>query len=193
MENGDVRFNKLVKILVILGDMVICGLLFYLFTWWEETKRGQNYLEASFGQVIIVLLLVYMISAVSGKVVLHRRKVFDYQIVIQVLRNVFYFSVFSMLLLAVGNFMHVFNMFYVAFVSASFLCITLYRLTCRWFIKYYRTRRRNLNRVVLVGSTTNNIELYHELSDDPTMGYHVDGYFDWKENEAFTELCPYLT
>lgn len=192
MENGDVRFNRLVKTLVIIGDMVICGVLFYLFTLWEEGNRRSTYLETSFDQVLIVLLLMYMVCAVSGKVVLHRRKVFDYQIVIQALRNVCYFSILSVVLLSTGKFMHVFNLFYVAFLAACFICISIYRLTCRWCIKCYRTRDRNLHHAVLVGSTTNNIELYHELADDPAMGYHVDGYFDWEENAELSAFCTYL-
>lgn len=46
--------------------------------------------------------------------------------------------------------------------------------------------------VVLVGSTDNNLEIYHEMSGSEDTGYSVVGYFDGQANPAFPVECPYL-
>ncbi len=43
-----------------------------------------------------------------------------------------------------------------------------------------------------MGSTENMTELYHEMTNDPTSGYRVIGYFDSVPNENFPASCPYL-
>lgn len=54
-------------------------------------------------------------------------------------------------------------------------------------------QQKNIHYVVLVGSTPNNIELYHELTDDPASGYGVVGYFDDEPNPNMdNEHCTYL-
>lgn len=44
----------------------------------------------------------------------------------------------------------------------------------------------------LVGSTDNNLEIYHEMTDMEGTGYSVVGYFDEIPNPAFPKECPYL-
>ena len=34
--------------------------------------------------------------------------------------------------------------------------------------------------------------MYHELSDDPSTGYKVNGYFDDKPNPEMPSQCCYL-
>lgn len=46
--------------------------------------------------------------------------------------------------------------------------------------------------MVLVGATTSNLELYHEMMDDSSTGYRVCGYFDFEPNAAYPDKCPYL-
>ena len=70
--------------------------------------------------------------------------------------------------------------------------ISCFRLTVRYIIKQYWRRLRHHNGVVFVGSTENNMTLYHEMVDDPSIGYWVCGYFDNTPNNDFPKDCPYL-
>lgn len=56
----------------------------------------------------------------------------------------------------------------------------------------YRSKGGNVRYVVLVGSADNNLELYHELTDQDWTGYRVNGYFDYQPNPNFPKECPYL-
>lgn len=79
-----------------------------------------------------------------------------------------------------------------AYISTLFLLLSLFRLTFRDILKRFRSQGKNIRYVVLVGSTSNNIEMYHELSDDPSTGYKVNGYFDDKPNPEMPSQCCYL-
>lgn len=88
--------------------------------------------------------------------------------------------------------MNVFSWFFAGYILTLFICIITYRLIFRSIIKLVRLKGKNLDHVVLVGSTENNRELYHELTDDPSTGHRVYGYFDFEPNPEFSKECPYL-
>ena len=106
--------------------------------------------------------------------------------------NVFYFSILTGTVLSVGKFMNICSLFFPAYISTLFLLLSLFRLTFRDILKRFRSQGKNIRYVVLVGSTSNNIEMYHELSDDPSTGYKVNGYFDDKPNPEMPSQCCYL-
>lgn len=88
--------------------------------------------------------------------------------------------------------MNICSLFFPAYISTLFLLLSLFRLTFRDILKRFRSQEKNIRYVVLVGSTSNNIEMYHELSDDPSTGYKVNGYFDDKPNPEMPSQCCYL-
>lgn len=73
-----------------------------------------------------------------------------------------------------------------------FLCLVSFRFTLRLLIRLYRMSKKHTRFVVLVGSTDNNLEIYHEMSGSEDTGYSVVGYFDGQANPAFPVECPYL-
>lgn len=192
MENYSARYNSLIKACVLVGELCICSGLFYLFYLWAQLLGKHPELAASLPQVLIIIILCYLVCSVHGGTVLHLRKVYPYQIVMRVFRNVFYFSILTGTLLSVGKFMNIYTLFFPAYISALFLVLSIFRLIFRNVIKHLRTRGKNLRYVVLVGSTSNNIELYHELTDDPSTGSKVEGYFDDEPNPQMPQQCNYL-
>ena len=192
MENYSARYNSLIKACVLVGELCICSGLFYLFYLWAQLLGKHPELAASLPQVLIIIILCYLVCSVHGGIVLHLRKVYPYQIVMRVFRNVFYFSILTGTLLSVGKFMNIYTLFFPAYISALFLVLSIFRLIFRNVIKHLRTRGKNLRYIVLVGSTSNNIELYHELTDDPSTGSKVEGYFDDEPNPQMPQQCNYL-
>ena len=65
------------------------------------------------------------------------------------------------------------GVFYIVLI----IVIISYRLTFRSILELYRKSGENVRKVVLVGSHENMQELYHSMTDDPTSGYRVLGYF----------------
>lgn len=190
--NNTVRNNSIIKLCVLLGELCIsCG-LFYIFYLGAIYQGKYTGLTATLPQVLIIIFLCYLVCCLQGGIVLHLRKIYPYQIIMRVFRNVFYFSILSGTLLSVGKFMNIYSLFFPIYILTLFILLSIFRLVFRSILKGLRSKGKNLRYVVLVGSTSNNIEMYYELSDDPSTGYRVNGYFDDEPNPEMPSQCPYL-
>ncbi len=177
---------------MLIGDLGICNVLFYALFRWSVYLHKEVSLYMPLSQLLILISLCYLLCCVRGGVILYYPRVQMFQIVLRVFRNVFYFFLLSAVLFTVGWCMDVFSLFYIAYISALFLGISMYRILFRIGVVCYRKNKKNIRHVVLVGSTFNHVELYHELTDDLATGYHVAGYFDDRPNPEMPEKCAYL-
>lgn len=194
MKNYSDAYNKLINLIVILGDMLICGLTFLGLAKLTgmDVKPGHFTLAENNLQTMLILMLCYGICAAQTGVVLYRRKAYAYEVVTRVVKNVVYFGLLSGIILIAGQFIHTWRPMYLLYLLTILVLITAYRLVLRFAIKQYRTRGGNLRFVVLVGSGSNMRELFHELTDQSWAGYRVLGYFDFTKNPEFSKECPYL-
>ncbi|WP_448779479.1 undecaprenyl-phosphate glucose phosphotransferase [Bacteroides congonensis] len=192
MKDSEYVYSKLMKTVILLGDILICNTTFYVFYLWVGKHLGHFEVVFPLTQVLIVLTLCYIVCVYRGGVILHFRKVYYYQIVMCVLRNIFKFSIVLGGVFIIGNYIDVFSKFYFAYISIVFILICIYRISIRCILKLYREKRKQADYVVMVGSTINNVELYHEMTDDATSGFRVCGYFDDIPNNNFSESCCYL-
>lgn len=93
--NNTVRNNSIIKLCVLLGELCIsCG-LFYIFYLGAIYQGKYTELTATLPQVLIIIFLCYLVCCLQGGIVLHLRKIYPYQIIMRVFRNVFYFSILS--------------------------------------------------------------------------------------------------
>ena len=157
-------YSKLIKTTVIIGDTLLCGVIFELFCFFLAGTHWEKILSAPKAQIILTLLLCYVLCSMKRSVILYKRKVYAYQIVTLVFLNVFYFAVLSGAILAIGQYMDVWSYFFLGYIIVLFVCIVSFRLLLRFFIKSSRVKGKNLHSVVLVGSTENNLQLYYELT-----------------------------
>lgn len=185
-------YNQIVKGFVLFGDLFIVNLLFLGFYLFAEGLGKHPELRATLPQILVIFSLCYLASLVRGNILVYRRKIYAHQILTRVFCNLIYFSVFAGVVLTFGDFANVFSYFYVAYVFALFVFISSYHLFFRWLLKQYRRAGGNLRHAVLVGSMDNNLELYHELTDDVVSGYRVHGYFDYQPRKDFPNKCRYL-
>lgn len=143
-------------------------------------------------QIVLTLMLCYFIASHHIGVILYKRKVYAYQVVNKVFKTTVLFGIISGVILGIGHFMDTWSFFYLSYLICLFLCIGVFRILLRTLLKRYRSKGGNLRYVVLVGSADNNLELYHELTDQNWAGYRVNGYFDFEPNPNFPPECPYL-
>lgn len=68
----------------------------------------------------------------------------------------------------------------------------LSRMTTRGAIRRFRTYGINNRRVLFVGAGHNLRYLYDEMSQNPTTGFRVMGYFDESTQNQFTDVLPRL-
>ena len=170
------RFNKVLKLAVILGDLVILNVLFISFnSIWNELF-GERACSGTLPQILTLFSVCYFACTISGGVILHRRGARADQIVFRVLRNVFYFSFLSTGLMVLSELEIYSKRFFIYYFILLILCITVYRLLFRFCIQLYRSHGGNFRTVLYLGSTENIAELYHEMTSDACnyCNYYTD-------------------
>ena len=104
------------------------------------------------------------------------------------LRNSAGHALFFSCALTFGNFGILFRpLFSYCSTLRSLCCWFCYRLLFRKILKSYRKHGGNSRSIILVGSNSNIIELYHQMTDDVTSGFRVIGYFDDQPGSRFPE------
>lgn len=179
MKDKLASYNHLIETFVIVTETFLCGLLFLLFSklsnemQWDSLQVGGTTVL----QVMLTLMLCYALCAIHSGIVLHRRKVHSLQIWKRVFENMFLFVLLGGLVLSVGNYADIASLFMLEYLFLLFLCLVSFRFTLRLLIRLYRMSKKHTRFVVLVGSTDNNLEIYHEMSGSEDTGYSVVGYF----------------
>lgn len=80
------RYDALVKTIVMAGDLLICNLLFHGACCLDGLSSQSSELQSQ-----LLLTAVYFGCTIKGGIILHKKKVRNFQIVGVVLRNLFYF------------------------------------------------------------------------------------------------------
>lgn len=185
------RFNKVLKSCVLLGDLILLNLLL----WGFEQFLGNRFWCENCGSILqgmALITLCYLLCNMYSGVILHRSVVRPEQIMVRVLRNMVPFVLLSVCILLLFHFefshSRLFGLFYIVLI----LVIVSYRLAFRYFLELYRKQGGNVRKVILIGSHENMQELYHAMTDDPTSGYRVLGYFEDFPSDRYPSDVSYL-
>ena len=185
------RFNKVLKSCVLLGDLILLNLLLWGFNFFLGTRFWCIHCGSIF-QGMTLITLCYLLCNMHSGVILHRPLVRPEQIMIRVLRNMVPFVFLSVCTLLVFHFHFSHSRYFGLFYVALIIVIISYRLISRHLLEIYRKKGGNVRKVVLVGSHENMQELYHSMTDDPTSGYRVLGYFEDFPSERYPMNIAYL-
>lgn len=186
------RFNKITKSIIIAGDLCILNALFITLYYVLDTDTQRILLSDSLPQLLVLLNLVYLLCNYSKGVVLHRRIVRADHIVMRAVRNTFCHAVVFISLITLVHFGSLSTRFLVIFYTAFLALLVSYRLIFRHFVKIYRRKGGNRRTVALVGDGSNMVELYEEMTADPTSGFKVVGYFAEHPSDNYPKECHYL-
>ena len=185
------RFNKVLNSCVLLGDLILLNLLL----WGFEQFLGNRFWCENCGSILqgmALITLCYLLCNMHSGVILHRSVVRPEQIMVRVLRNMVPFVLLSVCILLLFHFefshSRLFGLFYIVLI----LVIVSYRLAFRYFLELYRKQGGNVRKVILIGSHENMQELYHAMTDDPTSGYRVLGYFEDFPSDRYPSDVSYL-
>ena len=185
------RFNKVLKSCVLLGDLILLNLLL----WGFELFFGNRFWCDNCGSILqgmALITLCYLLCNMHSGVILHRSVVRPEQIMIRVLRNMVPFVLLSICLLLLFHFEFSYSRLFGLFYIILILVIVSYRLAFRYFLELYRKQGGNVRKVILIGSHENMQELYHAMTDDPTSGYRVLGYFEDFPSDRYPSDVLYL-
>ena len=185
------RFNKVLKSFVLLGDIILLNLLLWMFTSIWENRSPFEY-SMPLLQNMALMTLCYLVCNIRSGVILHRPVVRPEQIMLRVARNMIPFVLIVFGLSYIFHFecvnLRQLGVFYIVLI----IVIISYRLTFRSILELYRKSGKNVRKVVLVGSHENMQELYHSMTDDPTSGYRVLGYFEDFPSDRYPMNIAYL-
>ena len=188
LKTYNMHSNGLVIAATLLGDFLLASLTYWLFTSrllgtvWDTTQLHTS----------VFVGVLYVACILNGGVILYLRSVKRFQIVTLVIRNVLLFALFAIPLLRLGRFHHMDYKLTPLFLVTLIIVVSSFRLCVRWAMNLYRKRSTHVNKVIFVGSKSNNIALYKEMRAISSLGYRVMGYFDDQPNPHFPEECPYL-
>ena len=157
------RFNKVLKSLVLFGDLILLNLLLWGFNLFLGTRFWCIHCGSIF-QGMTLITLCYLLCNMHSGVILHRPVVRPEQIMIRVLRNMVPFVFLSVCTLLVFHFHFSHSRYFGLFYVALIIVIISYRLISRHFLELYRKKGGNVRKVVLVGSHENMQELYHAIN-----------------------------
>lgn len=186
------RFNKVIKFIIIIGDLCIMNIIFIaLYYALDNHTLGDTFVN-SLPQLLVLANLVYITCNYSQGVILHERIVRPERIIIRAMRNAFFHAVVFTSLVSLADFGSLSARFFLLFYFSFTACLIAYRLTGRQIIKLYRRTGGNSRTVILIGGGENMAELYHEMTGDPTSGFRVIGYFAEKPSALYPNRFPYL-
>ena len=186
--------NRLVSASVIALETLLVGVVFLLFCVIDTHKSLGELLQwgSSETQIALVLLLCYALSSSSNGVILHRRSVRTGQVVAKVSENLIIFVIIGGIFLLLGRFIRSVDLCMVAYVVCLWMLFCLLRVSLMRMIRRYRRKVSHNKATVLVGSSSNNRALFHEMTTNAETAYSVAGYFDDEPNPKFKDECNYL-
>ena len=176
MTNKHYKGNEMIRRLVIGADFVILNivLLFY-------TQYGQELIPAYFDKATKITFFVANAALFLGEyfysTIIHVRKIGFLQVTKRTLylaaATTFCFFTFSRLL---GHGGKMFS-FSIIFGITFYLSLIISRLCELKLLKYFRSKGRNSRTVVFVGNDPAVSEMYKTMTEDPSAGYIVKGYY----------------
>lgn len=189
MENNDYsRYSFLVTSFTMVIDLIICMVLYWLFfRMCDSSHDAAIVLQSS-----LMMAVIYSACLIQGGVVLHKRSVMDFNVLLIVLRNITFFAVASFIIMKVGSFRMLPWRWLLLFYVAVAVCSLGFRMSLRYIIKKLRMTRKFVHHIVLVGASRSNMELYEEMKNSIESGYTVIGYFDYAPNPDMPAECRYL-
>lgn len=173
--NNNNQSNKLIKWTVTVGDFIVLNLLIFVFSKWHW--RMGTWPEGRVEIFLLINNIALMLSMMQFSTVIHLRMVNAGEILRRAIGLTSLQAVISFLLLKMisGDLPIEWLIFEIGSVYVAVLVVK--RLSERFVVKWYREAGRNIRMITLVGTDPELQIVYKKLKDDPTLGYHVLGYY----------------
>ncbi|MBR2360200.1 MAG: undecaprenyl-phosphate glucose phosphotransferase [Bacteroidaceae bacterium] len=184
--------NKILKYAVIISDLCVLNLLIAFFhfvgsQYWTSHWNSDELLTSFF-----VYNICYLYCIGIWPPILYFNKVRSDEIVRRVFSSLFWFAVLTIVAFSCLNNAVTVTLPGILFFVILIVLVTFSRLTLRGLLKIARKRGRNTHQVIFVGDGDHMLELYNEMTEDPSYGYRIRGYFNDTKSELYPESIPWL-
>ena len=173
------RYGFLIKWLVILGDLLLINLLFFLMYQWLKIY-GEEYFNINWRVIYLLLNFSYFFAVYFVPVRIYQPVMFTDKVIQRSLSLVALHSIiFTACLFFLKLEREVFPLYFIIYYYLLlFITFTSWRVLAREALKIYRRKGHNYKRVVIVGAGKNGMNLYAEMKKEMAYGYYIYGFFD---------------
>jgi len=173
------RYGFLIKWLVIVGDLLLINLLFFLLDKWFNI-HGAEHLNINwrFSYLLLNFSYIFAIYFVPVRIyqpVMFTDKVIQRSLMLVALHSVIFTACLFFLNLESDTLPLYFVVYYYLIL---FVLFTVWRVLAREVLKLYRRRGHNYKRVIIIGAGKNGMNLYAEMKKEMAYGYNIYGFFD---------------
>ncbi len=170
------RGNSLVRKLVLLCDFAILNFILAIYQIFFS-EITPDFFDAATKITVFVANVSLCIGEYCFSSIIHRRKV-PYSVVIKrtfnlALLTASLFFFFVRLICDGGGFFQ----FYIVFGITFYLVLLLSRVCELSVLKHYRAKGHNRRTAVFIGNDPAILEMYALMTEDPSAGYFVKGYY----------------
>ena len=174
--NSNYKGNNLIRQLVILTDFIILNLVLTVFYTYDKELLPE-YFDSATKITIFVANVALFCGEYFYSTIIHIRKISFWQ----VLRRTFYLALattvaFFIFIRLLSNGYKMFG-FSLCFGATFYVVLIISRFCELYLLKYYRLKGHNGRNVMFVGSDPAIIEMYNDMTEDPSAGYHIKGYY----------------
>jgi putative colanic acid biosynthesis UDP-glucose lipid carrier transferase len=173
------RYGFLIKWLVVLGDLLLINILFFLLD--NRFKiHGSDYLDINWRFSYLLLNFSYIFAVYFIPVRIYQPVMFTDKVVQRSLLLVALHSIiFTACLFFLNPDEDTLPLYFVVYYYLLlFIFFTAWRVLAREMLKLYRRRGYNYKRVVIVGAGRNGMDLFSEMKKEMAYGYNIYGFFD---------------
>lgn len=189
MRINESNYGVISKIIIIILEFITMNYLFHRLITHGGLHANDS---ATILQLHITSTLCYIMAISQGGISFYTRAVKSYHIANNISRTSILYAIYTTAVFAVYGKVEVTDMLYFLYLISIFVSFAIIRYSLNSFLKRQRRKGRNLRYCVIVGSSSNCIELYNELTRDISMGSEVVGYFDHQPSSIYPDQCPYL-
>jgi putative colanic acid biosynthesis UDP-glucose lipid carrier transferase len=172
-------YGFLIKWLIILGDLILINLLFFLAYRWLKIYETE-YLNISWRYTYLLLNFSYIFAIYFVPVRIYQPVVFIDKVIQRSLSLVALHSIiFTACLFFLNLENDVFQLYFILYYYfLLFVVFTAWRVLARESLKVYRRKGHNYKRVIIIGAGKNGMDLYAEMKKEMAYGYNIYGFFD---------------
>jgi len=183
------RYGFLIKWLIIMCDLLLINLLFFLVYKWLKIYDAE-YQNINWRYIYLLLnfsyiFAVYIVPVRIYQPVMFTDKVIQRSLSLVALHAIIFIACLYFLNLE-GNGLSLYFIGY--YYLLLFVIFTTWRVIARESLKFYRRRGRNYKRVVIVGAGKNGMNLFAEMRKEMAYGYNIYGFFD--DNISLKRTLP---
>ena len=173
------RYGFLIKWLIVLGDLLLINLLFFLVYKWLRIYNPE-YQHINWRYIYLLLNFSYIFSVYFVPVRIYQPVMFTDKVIQRSLSLIaLHATIFTACLFFLNLESDVLPLYFIVYYYfLLFVIFTSWRVLARESLKFYRRTGRNYKRVVIVGAGKNGMNLFAEMRKEMAYGYNIYGFFD---------------